>query len=67
MIINCEDEEYRKQHWYQVIDSLLKKNKIEISDLSVENDTLTTVLQDLLGDPFTSSFNELEKVKERLD
>ena len=66
MHANKDDEDYKSRHWFQVINSILEKNRITLDDFTVENDSLLTVCQSIFADPICRSFKELDSCSERM-
>lgn len=66
MHANKEDDDYKSRHWFQIINSILERNKIKLDNLSIENDTLLTVCQSIFDDPIARSFRELDSCSERM-
>ncbi len=60
------DEDFKNRHWFQVINTLLEKNKFKLDDVKLENDSLLSVCQSIFADPIARSFVELESCSERM-
>lgn len=61
-----EDESITSMHWYQVIDNILERHGYDIANIDISNDTLLSICQSIFADPILRSFEELEKLSERI-
>lgn len=66
MFAQKDDESYTSMHWYQVIESLLEKNKISVDDLDIQTDQLLSICQSIFADPIARSMKELYNYSERM-
>ena len=64
---NQQDESMMSMHWFKVIENLLNTNKYDLSDLSIDNDSLFSVCQSIFADPVFRAFKELETLSERVE
>jgi hypothetical protein len=60
------DEDFKNRHWFQVINKLLEKNRFNLDEIKLENDSLLSVCQSIFADPISRSFSELESCSERM-
>lgn len=60
------DDDFKNRHWFQVINTLLEKNRFKLDDIKLENDSLLSVCQSIFADPISRSFSELESCSERM-
>lgn len=63
---NREDESFTSMHWYQVISNILERHGFDIANIDINNDTLLSVCQSIFANPILRSFEELDKLSERM-
>jgi hypothetical protein len=58
------DDDEKDKKWFNVIESLLNSNDIEVEDLDIQNKekSVLTVAQMIFSDPINRSFDELESI-----